>query len=109
MTPHPHPKEYIITDEQLTTLHKFFIPLDTPYDEAIKRQKFMSIIRSRPFSSVQSERDKVLKEIFAWLCDMDGGDCVLNFELGLFSSPQPFNTVGLIHKLLELQQGSRQE
>jgi len=48
-------------------------------------------------------RDKVLNEIFKWLCDMDGGNVVLNFKLGLYSSPQPFNSTGLIHKLIELR------
>lgn len=54
-------------------------------------------------------RGDVLKEIFAWLCDPDGGDMVYNPKGGLFSIPSPFNAVGLVHKLESLHHGQKQE
>jgi hypothetical protein len=100
MTPHPQQERYIEVPI------KYYPELREIFNEP----SLNAMIRSRSHSSAQSEqeirqdeREKVIKDIFTWLCDMNGGDTVLNFELGLFSSPQPFNTAGLVHKLAELR------
>ena len=54
----------------------------------------------------REERMRVLKEIMDWITSCEGGDVVFNLEMGLFSGPSNFNTVGLIHKLLSLRQSS---
>jgi hypothetical protein len=72
--------------------------------EAIRQERERSIIPSECYKTGFNDgREKMLDEIFTWLCDCEGGDVVFNPKLGLFSSPQPFNTVGLVHKLLSLR------
>ena len=54
-----------------------------------------------------SASSDVMDELMKWICDCDGGDVAFNPKLGLFSSPQPFNTIGLIHKIAELRQQNK--
>jgi len=103
MTPHPQCR-YIITEEQLRDII-YFAYVDLKDEDKIHEGigELIKTIRSRPAPTEQEICEKVLNKIFKWLCDMDGGDVVLNFKLGLYSSPQPFNSTGLIHKLIELR------
>jgi hypothetical protein len=65
-------------------------------------------VKSCPEYVVHSASSDVLDELMKWICDCDGGDVAFNPKLGLFSSPQPFNTIGLIHKIAELRQQTKE-
>lgn len=75
--------------------------------------KILELLRACPLAEhdaaiAAQERERVLREIFEWLSDPDGGD-VAFLPMGLFSAPQPFNAIGLIKKLVSLHPNRKQE
>jgi hypothetical protein len=56
-----------------------------------------------PAQMQEAENKRVLQAIFDWLFDGEGGDIVFNAKLGLYSVPENFDAVGLIHKLYALK------